>query len=139
MATKDKADAVTYIRTFGCGAMWWYVLATGKAYWYGGCGHPWTKRAVAYRQSLAWRKRMSQHTGVRLGLVPEPSRVSGFRAEWDDLQLGVQYRVDPKTQVASTHRTCLTMGGECTKEQCFDWQYWIAESRRRLLAKGGDG
>lgn len=62
--------------TYHCGAM-----LLGRSLWGGMhkshsvCPYGNTFEAGLYRQTLAWRKRLSQHTGVPLRMVKEPIRI----------------------------------------------------------------
>ena len=59
---------------FGCGAVLRCFSGGPVLWWSLECQNKDTPSAVAYRQTLAWRKRLSQHTGVPVRLVPEPIR-----------------------------------------------------------------
>jgi|GEM_PF-4646059 hypothetical protein len=58
--------------TYHCGAMLLgWSLWGGMHKSHSVCPHGNTFEAALYRQTLSWRKRLSQHTGVPLRLVPE--------------------------------------------------------------------
>lgn len=86
--------------------------------------------AVEYRQTLAWRKRLSQHTGVPLRMVPDPDSFDVRAAYWEGkLIMSVQRH-------KGVFLLCLGSSIVATSAAAESPQKWKAEARRRLLAKG---
>ncbi len=106
-------------KTFRCG--WslspWDMLMLASC---GQCQRKDTPAAAEYRRILAWRKRLSQHTGVRLVDVPEPS-FFGEYAYWADIDVKV-IPVGRRIRLWLSYRE-------------WNWSrlYKRAEARRRLM------
>ena len=111
---------------YGCGLVLspWQTI-TGEPL--GECQQHDTHAAKAYRETLAWRKRLSQHTGVPLRLVPEPSFFGKYACWADD-----DIKVLPKR---TERRSRLWLG---YKEVYWSKVFKRNEARRRLLAMGGE-
>jgi hypothetical protein len=111
--------------TYHCGAM-----LLGRNLWggmhksYSVCPLGNTFAAAAYRQTLAWRKRLSQHTGVPLRAIPKPAIMRHGTAMWPAARI--------ELALAGPGRWGILAWGHGIG--------WIdgAEARRRLLAKGGE-
>jgi len=102
---------------------------TYQCTWRIGARQSWCNRfasraAQEYRQALAWRKLLSQHTGVPLRLVMEPSFVGKY-ACWAEL--------DVKVLAKRTSGSVVWLG---YKEIGWSKTCKRDEARRRLLAKG---
>jgi len=96
--------------------------------WVCTCPNRDTPDAVAYRTAMAWRKRLSQHTGVPLRLVPEPTWTSGIVAGWQALGINVPVHRSYSGWRLSIGARGGYMAGSRSEVR--------TEARRRLLAKG---
>ena len=95
--------------------------------WLVTCADSDTPAAKAYRETLAWRKRLSQHTGVPLRMVPEPIRI-GNSPTWRG---GIWFE-----PIGGRWRWLLKCWHRADMEQM---RLTARErARRRLLAIGGD-
>lgn len=116
--TEGEASPYWGDEDYRCGA----VMVDGE--WLCTCPDHDTPSAAAFRQVLAWRKRLSQHTGVPLRMVPEPAIMRHGTAMWPAARI--------ELALAGPGRWGILAWGPGIG--------WVdrAEARRRLLAKEGE-